>query len=206
VSAAVLLLMSVRPVDAKDFTVVAFGTSLTARGGWPAALEDALGRCLKQPVSVVVVAQPGATSDWAVGAADRVFAARPDVVLVEMSANDAAFHRLVSMATSRRNMSAIFKRLAALEPRPRVFNMAMNPVSGVRGLDRFFLDRYVNLHRKLALQSGGAFIDHGPAWASLPPSQLQAAIPDGLHPTPQISAEVMVPGLVKAIAGRACAT
>ncbi|TAJ31586.1 SGNH/GDSL hydrolase family protein [Bosea sp. (in: a-proteobacteria)] len=189
---------------AADMTVVAFGTSLTARGGWPEALQAALRQCLDRSVAVVTVAQPGATSDWAAGALDRVLAARPDVVLVEMAANDAALHRLISLSASRRNMSLIFQALASAKPAPRVFNMAMSPVSGVRGLDRLFLDSYENLHRKLALRTGGHFIDHRPAWAALPAQQLRAAIPDGLHPVPGAAAEVMVPAIVRAITGRDC--
>lgn len=203
--AAALSLSSTLPVNAQGITVVALGTSLTARGGWPEALERTLGRCLEQPVSVVVVAQPGATSDWAIGAIGSVLAKQPDIVLVEMAANDAALHRLVSMSASRLNMSRIFQRLAAHKLRPQVFGMAMNPVSGLRGLDRLFLDRYVNLHRKLALQSGAGFIDHRPAWSALPQQRLRAAIPDGLHPSQVASAEIVVPMIAKAITGRDCA-
>lgn len=203
-TAAIIAATMTDSARAREFTVVAFGTSLTARGGWPEALETALRNCLQRPVSVVVVARPGATSDWAIAAVGDVLAAQPDIVLVEMAANDAALHRMMSMTSSRHNMSAVFRRLADQKSAPRVFNMAMNPVFGLRGVDRLFLDRYVNLHRKLALQSGAGFIDHRPVWANLPHARLRAAIPDGLHPVPVANAEIMVPTIARAIAGHDC--
>ena len=193
------------PAQPRPLTIVALGTSLTARGGWPLPLEAALERCLHRPVAVRVVARSGQDSTWGVSALDQVAAQRPDVVLVEFAVNDAALHHWIGFERSRRNMQAILDRLADLNPRPRVFVMAMNPVSGLRGALRPSLDRYAAMHRDVAQAAGAGFIDHGPAWRALAPDALARAIPDGTHPDPAVAARIMVPALVRTIAGEACA-
>lgn len=190
--------------QAAPLTIVAMGTSLTARGGWQQPLREALERCLRRPVAVETVARSGASSSWGLKAVDEVAAKGPDVVLVEFATNDAALNRLLTRQASRTNLRAILARLSGLEPKPRIIVMAMNPVFGLRGLLRPFLSCYIEAHRELAAEFGAEFIDHGPAWRALGRQALRGAIPDGIHPEPAAAASVIVPALLGLLSEGRC--
>lgn len=191
-------------METRELRIVAFGTSLTARGGWQLPLEAALRDCLQRLVTVETVAQSGATSSWAVTMVDSVIEKKPDVVLVEFYANDAALNRFMTVGKSRTNMDEILSRLKRGLPAARVIVMAMNPISGIRGFIRPFLQSYIDAHRRLAETKGFDFFDNRPAWLQLSPAQLAAAIPDGAHPEPRIAAATIVPGLATEIARGSC--
>lgn len=184
--------------------IVAFGTSLTARGGWPDALEAPLESCLGRPVAVEKLARSGSTSDWGVSQIDRVVSLAPDILLIEFYANDAALHRLVTPRRSRENLAKMLDAILQHVPNVRIFVMAMNPVSGIRSVIRPFLNSYIEGHRDVAREKGVNFIDHRPAWQQLSKHALAAAIPDGLHPQPETAAKIIVPLLVSRIAQDKC--
>lgn len=184
--------------------IIAFGTSLTARGGWPDALEKNLQRCLNRPVTVETIALGGATSDWGAGQIDRLIAQAPNIVLIEFYANDAAIHRFFTLRRSRENLAKMLDAILQKLPEARIFVMAMNPVSGLRRAIRPFLNSYVTAHRDLAWMKGINFIDHRPAWRQLSDGALAEAIPDGLHPRPEKAAEIIVPLLVSRITEDKC--
>lgn len=190
--------------EAAPLKIIAFGTSLTSRGGWPEALEKELATCLLEPVTVRTVALAGSTSDWALGRIDRVTEEKPDVILVEFYANDAAVNRWMSVSASRKNVAAILDGLKAGAPSAKIVVMAMNPFSGLRGWMRPFLSSYIEAHREEAERRGMDFIDFGPAWNALPAADRDAAIPDGLHPRPEQAAEVMTPILIRYLAKDGC--
>lgn len=194
------------PVEpGRTLRIVAFGTSLTERGGWTGPLQTTLAQCLNRPVEVIVIARSGMTSAWAVDNLDRVVAAQPDVVFIEFYANDAALYHSVSLRQSRANMQTILERLDRIRPKPRLVMMAMNPVSGLRGMLRPWIEDYIEAHRDVMMEHGGIFLDHRPAWLARSPADLSRLIPDGLHPLPQAAIEVVVPSLTRLIAGRSCA-
>ncbi|TAW17473.1 SGNH/GDSL hydrolase family protein [Rhizobium ruizarguesonis] len=184
--------------------IVAFGTSLTARGGWQPALETGLSACLQRPVKVESVAKSGETSLWALTQVDRVVAAQPDVILIELYANDATLHRFVSLAQSRKNIGDILDQLQQRLPQARIIVMAMNPFSGLRGLIRPFVDSYVSAHQAEAEKRGLEFVDHRANWERLTADDLATAIPDGVHPQPDMASKIIAPELVKRIAGNNC--
>jgi hypothetical protein len=184
--------------------IVAFGTSLTARGGWQGGLEAKLAACLQRPVRVDSVAKSGETSAWALTQLDRVVAEEPDIILIELYANDATVHRFVSLAQSRQNIGEILDQLHRRLPRARIILMSMNPFSGLRGLIRPFVGSYISAHQAEARKRGVEFVDHRPGWERLSPDELAAAIPDGAHPQPEVAARIIVPELVEHIAGRDC--
>ncbi|MBX5183333.1 SGNH/GDSL hydrolase family protein [Rhizobium sp. NZLR3b] len=184
--------------------IVAFGTSLTARGGWQSSLETALAACLQRPVTVESVAKSGETSLWALTQIDRVIAEQPDIVLIELYANDAALQRFVSLAQSRKDIGDILDQVRLRLPHARIIVMAMNPFSGLRGLIRPFVGSYISAHEAEAQKRGLEFVDHRPNWQRLTSGDLAAAIPDGAHPLPDIASKIIVPELVKHIAGGNC--
>ena len=186
--------------------IVSFGTSLSANGGWQKALQAQLSACLHRPVEIETVALAGSTTEWGLTQLDRVAAARPDIVLIEFYANDAALNRWISVAGSKATVSALLDGLRARLPQARLVFMGMNPMFGMRGMIRPFLASYVEAHREVALEKGLEFIDHGPNWAKLDEEQLSQDIPDGLHPTPEKAAEIMVPELTRQLSQGHCAT
>jgi hypothetical protein len=185
--------------------IVSFGTSLSANGGWQPALQVQLAACLDRPVEIETIALAGSTSDWALSQIDRVVAARPNIVLIEFYANDAALNRWMTVAGSKANFSAVLDRLAETLPQARLVGMGMNPMFGVRAMIRPFLARYIQAHRDAAAARGVEFVDHGPNWARLSDAQLSQDIPDGLHPTREKAAEIIAPELVRQLSKGHCA-
>jgi len=190
--------------DKMIYKIVTFGTSLTERGGWQLPLQDALSKCLGRPVLVDSIARSGATSEWALEKIGDVIAAKPDIVLIEFYANDAALDRFMTVGRSRQNMAMILGQLKQQLPRARIIVMGMNPIFRIRGFIRPFISSYIDAHRQLAIDMGLDFYDNQPAWAELSPDQLAAAIPDGSHPLPSAASAVIVPGLTQEIASGKC--
>jgi acyl-CoA thioesterase I len=186
--------------------IVTLGTSLSARGGWQEPLRRSLGACLNSDVTVVNLAKSGMTSEWGLTQIDKVVAERPDIVLVEFAVNDADVTEFMSLGRSSANMTEIVSRLRGSGTRPAVYVMAMNPVSGLRGMIRPFLGQYEAMHAAVARNLGAGFIDHRPAWARLPDKEIAEAIADGVHPEPATASRVIVPGLVRALAAPGCLT
>lgn len=208
-AALLLMVVMAAPVAARQseaMKIVTLGTSLTSRGGWQEPLRRALSACRGSDVTIVNLAKSGMASDWGLTQIGKALAERPNVVLVEFAINDAALNRFLSQRESGANMEEIVTRLKAGESRPAVYVMAMSPVSGLRGMIRPFLGQYEELHAEIARRLGVGFIDHRPAWAALSADDLATAIADGAHPDPETASRVMLPGLLRALAGADCAT
>ena len=188
--------------------IVAFGTSLTARAGWPEALAARLEACLGHPVALVRVAESGRGTGWALEQTGRVAAARPDLVLVEFAINDADLLGGEGLAASRANHERLLDALAAGLPGVPVLLMTMNPVAGpVRQLQRPFLADYDTMLRDLAAERGLALADLAPRWQAAIAADPALRPPDGLHPDPAAAAAVAaapLAALIGAAAGRAC--
>src|SRR5262245_43627655 len=107
--------------------VVAFGTSLTARATWPAALKQDLSACLGKSVSVEKIAKSGASTRWAVGVLNSIRDKDPDIILLELYGNDAAINRFMTLGESKANIALILDFFKRELPRSRVIVMAMNP-------------------------------------------------------------------------------
>lgn len=181
--------------------VVALGTSLTARGGWQAELARRLGDAAGHPVEVKTVAKSGGTSEWALDHLAEVVALRPDVVLIELHANDGAIDEWISPARSGANMDAILRSLRRDLPTSRFVVMAMNPMHGLRGAIRPFMSWYVDAHRDAAARNGAAFLDIGPMWNQLSDEDIRRAIPDGAHPSPEAAARIVAPTIATFLEG-----
>ena len=176
------------------------GTSLTKNGGWDAALERRLAACLDRPVRTINLGGAGMTSRWGLERTPTVRAARPDLVVIEFSANDASLLKGFSVAESAANVEAIVRRLRRGERKPRIILLAMNPMHGLRGWMRPWLDSYYDAYAPLAERLDAAFLDLRPHWRALGVSRLGGAIPDGAHPTREIAAGVVAPPLAAAAA------
>lgn len=179
---------------AAPLRLVAMGTSLTARYDWPRVLADRLEACLGQPVALTVIARSGETAVWGARQLDALVAARPDVVLMEFTANDADLRRRIAPARSDALHGEILAALHAARPEARVLLMGMNPSFGLRGVLRLRTPRY--LADYVARAQGDpriGYVDLAPDWMDLVGAQgRNIVLPDGLHPVPD-AARALIP-------------
>jgi lysophospholipase L1-like esterase len=199
---ALFLLPNVAAAATAPIKIVAFGTSLTANGGWQDELARRLGACRDGPVELETVALPGANSQWALETIDEVVAKDPDIVLIEFSMNDASLLHGVSTDQSRTNTEAIILRLQAAIPRVQVVLMTMNPAAGLRAMTRPFLGDFYRIYREIAAEHHVPLADLTTRWEA--DAQWPEALPDGLHPTPESARAVIVPELLRLLGGEAC--
>jgi acyl-CoA thioesterase I len=184
--------------------VAAFGTSLTYRAGWLQPLEEKLARCLGPSVRVLDFGRAGATSEWGVATVGEVIRSQPDVVLIEFSANDAAWFKGVSLNRSRENTVKIVRAIKETRPSAKIFLMTMSPAFGPRGWIRLSLDSYYDLYKSLANELNVGFIDNRQQWETLTKDELRKGIPDGGHPLPALASRIVVPTVARAIGGAGC--
>ncbi len=191
-----------QPVDAKiPLKIVSFGTSLTKTGGWQRSLQGALSACFERPVEIFTVAFSGASSDWAVAHTSDVIALRPDIVLVEFYANDAAINRWMTVNRSRANIVNVLERLTEGLPGVRIIFTKMNPFLGLSGYIRPFLGSYVSAHLEEARLHHMEFVDYSPSWRTLSDGDLHRSIPDGSHPLPEAASSIIVPTMTQYLCG-----
>jgi len=196
------MLMGIGPAVADaTFDMVAFGTSLTARGPWSQALTEDLAACSGIEASVNV-AQPGANSNWALSNIERVIALQPNVVLVEFSINDASLLHGMSGTQSRTNTEAIITQLQDALPAVRVVLMTMNPATGLGWASRPFLGDFYQIYRDVARDKQVELADLMPLWEA---HGLDGeTLPDGVHPSDAAAEAVIVPELARLLGGAAC--
>lgn len=188
----------------EPFTVTAVGTSLTHDAGWSAPLADALKQCGLGAVRVIEIAEPGENSFWGVTHLTEIARTQPDVLLIEFSVNDARLWGGTSQSDSRANVMQIVRATRQIRPDTKVILMAMNPTFGLRSLIRPRLDNYYDDYGALAKAAGFHFVDHRVAWRSLKSSDLESAIPDGIHPNQSAAEAIIVPALITSITEGLC--
>jgi acyl-CoA thioesterase-1 len=184
--------------------IVAFGTSLTARANWPERLGEALAACTGDAVTVEKVAKSGETTEWGLTQVDQVVGLAPDVILIELYANDAALNRWTGVSASRQNFAAILDQLHTRLPKARIIAMSMNPIFGMRGMIRPYLDSYIEAHRQEAQARGFEYVDNARNWAKLGDAELSRIIADGSHPLPDEASKIIVPELVDVLSRGRC--
>ena len=184
--------------------VAAFGTSLTYRASWLQPLEEELARCLGHPVRVHDFGSAGVTSKSGVATVGEVIRSQPDVVLIEFSANDAAWFKGVSLNRSRENTAKIVQAIKEARPSAKIFLMTMSPAFGPRGWIRLSLDNYYDLYKSLADELNVGFINNRQQWKTLTKDELRKGIPDGGHPLPALARRIVVPAVARAIGGSGC--
>lgn len=183
-------------------SVLAFGTSLTARYDWPEALRIRLATCLDRPVEMAVVAAPGMGSAWAAGDGLARVARQPppDLIIAEFAINDADILDGAWLRDSRRQHEAVIAGLRNhLAPGGAILLMTTNPVEGwLRHLQRPRLAAYYRLYEDLAAAHGLGLADMTPRWQA---AMAQAPLlPDGLHPDQAAARALIVPVLADLIA------
>lgn len=182
--------------------LVAFGTSLTDRGSWPAELVQILEPCFPEGLRLERVAGVGKGSEWGLDAVNSVIVAQPDFVLFEFAINDADLLDGVGVNDSRSNHLAIIKLLRSALPGVRIAIVTTNPAFGPRGWMRPRLAEYYEMYREIAaLENDVTLIDLFPLWRQVLADSSDRLLPDGLHPTNKAVREIALPALKAGVLG-----
>ena len=190
---------------AERLSIVAFGTSLTERALWPERLGDMLRDCGFRGASVAVRARPGAGSAEALAMIAKDGTGARHLALVEFAVNDPDLVDGVSRAASLANHRAMIAALRARHPGIAVLLITTNPVTGLQRLKRPRLRAYGDLYTRLAEEEGASLFDGTARWVAAP--GWRTALPDGLHPDPEVEAALYtrpLAGMIARIFGRSC--
>jgi acyl-CoA thioesterase-1 len=137
---AALVALAPAGARAQERVIVALGDSLTAGLGvapseaYPALLQARL-RAEGYGYRVVNAGVSGDTTAGALRRVDWVLRARPEIVIVELGANDGL--RGIDPAAMRANLEAIVRRLQAAGPRVLLAGMRLPPNYGDRYAGEF---------------------------------------------------------------------
>ncbi len=176
-SLALVLCLSALPAAAREPRILAFGDSLTAGLGLPEseALPARLEARLRRDGIAATVVNAGVSGDTTAGGLARLdwaLAEKPDLVLLELGANDAL--RGTDPATVRANLDAIIARIQAAGARVLLIGMKA-PSNWGEAYERRFDSLYAELARRHNVPLY-PFLLEGVA---MDPQLNQ---PDGLHP------------------------
>ncbi len=188
-----LALLGAAPAVAADRLIVAFGDSLTAGYGlkpkesFPAQLEAALRR---QGVAARVQ-NAGVSGDTTAGGKARLawvlnaLKAKPDLVIVELGANDML--RGLPVAQARGNLDAILAEL-----RRRKLTVLVAGMRSAPNMGRAYVGAFEGMYPALAAKYGAGLY---PFFLDGVAAQHGMTLPDGLHPTAR-GVSVIVRGIM----------
>ncbi len=177
---------------ARPLRIAVLGTSLSHGEMWPDALAERLAGCLERPVQVEVIARPGASVVWGTQTIGAVALTDPDIVLVEFATNDADVFDGVSLRRSRQLYADLSEGLGAAVPEAAVILMTMNPVVGIRRMQRPWLRAQNRQYKDFAVTYDVGLIDLAPRWDAF---EGQVWTKDGLHPEPEFAAQLIGPAI-----------
>jgi acyl-CoA thioesterase-1 len=201
VNAFVALALFAAPARAlADTIIVAFGDSLTAGYGlppedaFPARLEAQLKRH-RPGLRVVNAGVSGDTTSGGLARLGWALADKPDVVIVELGANDAL--RGIAPALTRANLDAILARLVKRGTKVLLTGMRAPP-----NLGRDYGAEFAAIFPELAAKHGVALYPFFLDGVAAEPSLNQH---DGIHPNAEgvaLIVERLAPHLLKLIDGK----
>jgi acyl-CoA thioesterase I len=197
---ALCLWLGAAPAAAAPVRILAFGDSLTAGFGLPPeqAFPVQLQSRLKARGIDAAIANGGVSGDTTAGGLARLdwsLAEHPDIVLVELGANDAL--RGIDPAVTRANLDRILTRLEASGAKVLLLGMQAPPNWG-HDYQRDFDAIYPALAERHKLALYPFFLDG----VAMDPALNQ---PDGLHPNAQgvgIIVDRLAPWIERLIAGK----
>lgn len=165
------------PAAAKDRTILALGDSLTAgyglaaQDGFASRLEAAL-RAQGAAVRVINAGVSGDTSAGGLSRLDWLMSEKPDLVIVELGANDGL--RGLDPADTRRNLDAILTRTKKGAARVLLAGMLAPP-----NLGREYVDAFNEIFPQLAKQHK---VPLYPFFLEGVAARPDLNLSDGLHP------------------------
>lgn len=178
------------------FDIACIGTSLTYQGvgGWQENLRNRLRLLTPRPVRTYDFGKSAATTVNApsISTPARM---RPQVALIEYAMNDAITANSISVATFQTNLGNMVDAYQDEMPGSSIFLMTMNPTIDAAAAATPNLSLYYQAVRDVATAKSVGLIDNYPEWGT----PTSGDIPDGVHPTPEIAAEVLVPNIIEAL-------
>jgi lysophospholipase L1-like esterase len=191
-------------------SLVVYGTSLSAEkaffwrctgGDWVRLLRDALNSKRHQNILLTNASRWGATSDWGRRyLKKRVLKYDPHSVILEFAINDADINREISLHQAGENLNEMIRQIRRYHPSCIIFVMTMNPCTGRYADLRPDLTDYYEMYRYYADAHNLPLIDLEPVWKrwmSENSGRIAEFLPDGIHPSPQASAELIFPAVKK---------
>ena len=184
--AAILLLCGSSAARAEPLRILAFGDSLTAGFGLGAGegFAPQLERALAQEGLQVEVIDAGVSGDTTAGGLARLdwaLAERPDLVILELGANDML--RGVDPAETRANLEAMLSKLKAAGTGVLLAGMRAAPNLGAE-----YRRDFEGLYRELAARYGVPLYPFFLEGVAMDP---KLSLPDGLHPNAAGVAEIV---------------
>lgn len=167
-----------RPTEAAGFRIVALGDSLTAGKGltpeeaFPAQLEKVL-RGRGYDVTVINAGVSGDTTAGGLSRLDWALADRPDLVIVELGANDGL--RAIDPDETRKNLDTILTRLGEQKIPVLLTGMKAPP-----NLGEAYAQKFESIYPELAQKHGATIFPFFLEGVAGEPRFNQE---DGLHPT-----------------------
>ncbi len=196
-------------------TIVVYGTSLTANGGWVGQMRAWLAAQYPGAATVINSGLSGRNSAEGLARLEaRVLDHEPDVVFIEFAMNDAFRYTdgtpRLDVPQARENLEAMIRAIRERNPDVEILLQTTNTVwdspagSNRSATLRPELAAYYRMYREVAAARGLMLIDHEANWAALQRedrAKFEAFIPDGVHPTAAGCAEVVFPFLQRQLAG-----
>lgn len=149
------------------------GLHLSVERAWPAALQRALFQ-EDVPFRLQNAGVSGDTTAGGLARTDWVLRSKPDVVVIELGANDGL--RTIALTDTEANLRAIVKRVRAAGARPLL--MGMNVPTNLGEYAEDFAALFPRVAEDLDVPLVPRFLD---GVGGVPEMNL----PDGLHPTPE---------------------
>jgi acyl-CoA thioesterase-1 len=172
------LIVSLMPMTALAESIVVLGDSISAgygievKQGWVALLQNKLAQA-NSPYEVINASISGDTTAGGLARIDKILAAhKPDVVLVELGANDGL--RGLQPKLVKDNLAEITRRARNAGARVLLLSMRIPPNYGKRYTEMFY-DVYPQLSKELGVPYMPFILED----VALVKELMQ---PDGLHP------------------------
>ena len=189
--------------NGNEQTIVAYGTSLTAKGTWVQQLKLALDNLHPNLATVVNAGKGAMWSDWGVANLEQqVLAHEPDAVFIEFAINDAFLEYETSVQDAQANLEQMIERILEQNSRTEVILMVMNPPTGVHLQRRPDINSYEEMYRAVAKSHGLRLIDFSLPWQHVIDNQPDAwryFVPDGIHPNEHGCKQIITPSLLRGL-------
>lgn len=190
----------------KSQVVVAYGTSLTAAGGWVTQMTGVLNERFSKKVTVVNSGGSGKWSEWGVAnLQERVIRKHPDTVFIEFSMNDSVARFNGSVEIAKANLETMIDAILKENPRSEIILMTMTPGNAYPEGHKSYrkdIESHYEMYRTVAKARNLLLIDHYPNWKALQEKDnalFTQYVPDTIHPTAEGCAKVVTPVVLAAL-------
>ena len=151
---------------------VSAGLQLAADQAFPALLARRL-RARGQPIELLNAGVSGDTTAGGLRRADWILKQRPDIVVVELGANDGL--RGVALQSIERNLRGIVEKVRAAGATPLLLGMRLPPSYGAE-----YTERFAAIYPRIARELDVAFV---PFFMEGVAGVTAMNLEDGIHPT-----------------------